>query len=134
MLNPNHWPILDWNQVGLFYDAPLKVGGDNRIDGLWLASSWKYLDPVTLEMKFRQGVTFHDGTRFNAHAYKYQFDWIMDKKNASFFMGMLTLIKSIEVKDEYTLIWHFKKPSVSLTSWVKGRSFAEVSNKQEKES
>jgi len=110
MLNPHHWPINDWGQVGLFYDSPLKTGGDYRIGGLWLASSWKYLDPVTLEMKFRQGVMFHDGTPFNAHVYKYQFDWIMDKKNASFFRGMLMAIKSTEVKDEYTLIWHFKKP------------------------
>jgi ABC-type transport system substrate-binding protein len=113
MMNPNHWPINDWGQVGLFYDAPLKTGGDYRIDGLWLASSWKYLDPVTLEMKFRKGVMFHDGTPFNAHAYKYQFDWVMDKKNTSIFRGMLMSIKSTEVKDEYTMIWHFKKPSVS---------------------
>ena len=109
-MNPNHWPVNDWGQVGLFFDAPLKTGGDNRASGLWLASSWKYLDPLTLEMKFRKGVTFHDGTPFNAHTYKYQFDWVMDKNNSSFWRGMLQPFKSTEVKDDYTLIWHFKKP------------------------
>jgi ABC-type transport system substrate-binding protein len=110
MMNPNHWPVNDWNQVGLFYDAPLKTGVGNRASDLWLASSVKYLNPVTLEMKFRPGVTFHDGTTFNARTYKYQWEWTMDKKNRSFWRGMLMPLKSIEVKDEYTLIWHFKRP------------------------
>ncbi|MCP4756137.1 MAG: ABC transporter substrate-binding protein [Proteobacteria bacterium] len=110
MMNPNHWPIKDWSQLGLFFGAPLKTGGDYRASGLWLASSWKYLDAVTLEMTFRKGIAFHDGTPLNAHAYKYQFDWVMDKKNGSFWRGMLKQFKSTEVKDEYTLIWHFKEP------------------------
>ena len=42
MMNPNHWPVNDWNQVGLFYDAPLKTGEGNSASDLWLASSLKY--------------------------------------------------------------------------------------------
>ena len=34
----------------------------------------------------------------------------MDRKNGSFWRTMLKPLKSVEVKDEYTLIWHFKRP------------------------
>ena len=35
-----------------------------------LAESWKYLDELTVVMKLRQGVQFHDGSTFNAEGAK----------------------------------------------------------------
>jgi len=43
-----------------------------------LAESWSQPDPKTLVFKLRRGVTFHDGTDFNAEAAKFNFDRIVD--------------------------------------------------------
>ena len=76
----------------------------------WLAESWKYLDEVTVIMKLRQGVQFHDGSPFNAEGLKYQMDWIMNPKNGAWTRAFLEPVASIEVMDPYTVKWHFKKP------------------------
>jgi len=34
----------------------------------WLAESWSIVDPTTYEFNLRQGITFQDGTPFNATA------------------------------------------------------------------
>ncbi|MCP4753789.1 MAG: ABC transporter substrate-binding protein [Proteobacteria bacterium] len=107
MMNPNHWPVNDFNLLGYFYEAPLRTDGQYRATGLWLASSFQYLNPFTVEMKLREGIKFHDGTDLNARSYKYLFEWIMDKKNSCFTRSFLTKVKSIEVKDDYTLVWRF---------------------------
>jgi ABC-type transport system substrate-binding protein len=39
-----------------------------------LAESWAFSDPTTLVLNLRQGVTFHDGTPFDAEAVKFNFD------------------------------------------------------------
>ncbi|MFN2488704.1 MAG: ABC transporter substrate-binding protein [Actinomycetota bacterium] len=39
-----------------------------------LATSWKFVAPNTWRFELREGVTFHDGTPFDAEAVKYSFD------------------------------------------------------------
>src|SRR5215218_11138635 len=39
-----------------------------------LAESWSFADPTTLVLNIRQGVTFHDGTKLDAEAVKYNLD------------------------------------------------------------
>src|SRR5205809_6601327 len=39
-----------------------------------LAKSWSFSDPKTLVMELVDGVTFHDGTPFNAEAVKFNLD------------------------------------------------------------
>ncbi|MGE5146943.1 MAG: ABC transporter substrate-binding protein [Candidatus Eiseniibacteriota bacterium] len=41
-----------------------------------LATSWKWIDPRTLELELRQGVTFHDGSRFDADDVVYTFTFL----------------------------------------------------------
>lgn len=109
-MNPNHWPCNDYFSISRMYERLVHVEGDLKASFPWLAESWEYLDPLTVNMNLRKGVQFHDGSEFNAESLKYQMEWILDKKNGAFSRAWIQPVKSIEVVDEYTLRWRFSKP------------------------
>ena len=110
LMNPNHWPVNDWLAINLMYEKLIITDGNYRPTVPWLAESWKYLNEVTVIMKLRQGVLFHDGSPFNAESLKYQMEWIMDAKNGAWSRSWLEPVASIEVVDPYTVKWNFKRP------------------------
>ncbi len=110
LMNPNHWPINDFTTLARVYERLVYRDGQSRASVPYLIESWKYLDSKTAITRLRKGVQFHDGTDFDAQAMKYQIDWINDKKNGCWDRAYLILLKSVEVIDDYTLKWHFKKP------------------------
>lgn len=71
---------------------------DYQIEPL-LAESWEFVDPGTWRISLRQGVSFHDGTPFNAEAVKYTFDRIAS--NGGGVMGLAD--DSTVVVDDYTV-------------------------------
>jgi peptide/nickel transport system substrate-binding protein len=71
--------------------------------GPGLATSWRNLDDTTWEVKLRQNVKFHDGTRFTARDVKATFDRVLDEKNKLTARGNHAKIKSVEVMDDYTV-------------------------------
>ena len=110
LMNPNHWPVMDWNAINLFYEGITAFDGQYNQRVGWLMESFEFTSPTTLIMKLQQGVKFHDGTDYNARSLKYLFDWIGDKKNGCWTRGQQKRIKSLEVVDDYTLLWTTKKP------------------------
>ncbi len=109
LLNPNHWPVNDWLVINYFHEKLLITDGNFR-PVPWLAESWTFPDPVTCIMKLRKGITFSDGTPFNAEAVKFQMEWIKDPKNGCWSAGWLKPLKSVEVMDAHTIKWHFNEP------------------------
>ena len=69
-----------------------------------LATSWDTPDNgKTWTFKLRTGVTFHDGTPFNAQAVKFSFDRIVDPKTKSLSaIGQMGPYASTEVVDDAT--------------------------------
>jgi len=110
LMNPNHWPVNEWISIGYIYDKLVQNDSHYQPTVPWLAESWKYLNDVTVVMKLRQGVQFHDGSPFNAEGLKYQMEWIMDPQNGAWTRSWLEPVESIEVVDTYTIKWHFNKP------------------------
>ncbi len=110
LMNPNHFPVLDWFSISHMYEKLINSDARQRPTIPWLATSWEYLDDVTVRMKLREGVRFHDGTKFNAESLKYQMDWVMDDKNHAWTRIWLEPLESVEIVDEYTVKWHFKRP------------------------
>jgi len=110
LMNPNHWPVNDWVTISYFYDELIWTDGNYKPTVPFLAESWKYLDPKTVVMKLRQGVQFHDGTPFNAESVKYQMEWIMEPANGAWTRAWIEPLDSVEVLDNYTVKFHFKRP------------------------
>ncbi|WP_068675016.1 glutathione ABC transporter substrate-binding protein [Oceanobacillus sp. Castelsardo] len=68
-----------------------------------LAESWEQIDDTTWEFKLRQGVTFHDGSDFNAEVVKANLDRILDPEVGSAVLFMYNAIKEVQVVDDYTV-------------------------------
>ena len=75
-----------------------------------LAESWEYNDDQTeLTFHLREGVTFHNGEKFNAEAVKTNLEH--KKSNPSFYtLKGITDITEIEVVDDYTITLYYDHP------------------------
>jgi peptide/nickel transport system substrate-binding protein len=81
-----------------FFDHLFSVGNDGKYKP-GLALNWDTsADGKTITFKLRQGVTFHDGTPFNAQAVKANIDNLIPPKAT-----LLSGIASVDVVDEYTV-------------------------------
>ena len=63
-------------------------------------------DGLSVTVKLREGVTFHDGTPFNSEAVKYTFDLIKDPEFGSARASIANSIESMECPDDYTIVFH----------------------------
>ena len=97
--------------------------GDNSMDiEPQLATSWSVSeDGLTWTFKLRKGVTFHDGTPFNAEAVYHSFARIIDEDHPYHEHGKwrylslsLGPVKEIKVLDEYTIALITEKPYAPL--------------------
>jgi len=75
-----------------------------------LAESWKWIGERTIEFKLRQGVTFHNGEKFNAEAVR--INWEAYKAMAAPGWGFLTIPDetALEIVDGYTVRFTFAEP------------------------
>ena len=120
VMNPNHFPVGDWVSMSYLYDGLVINGGNFQSAVPWLAESWKYINPLIIEMSLRKGVKFHDGTPFNAESVKYQIEWIKDKRNGCWNRGLMGLVTSVEIINEHTVQWHLKKSWGAFTGNMAG--------------
>ena len=95
-----------------------------------LATSWESADAGrTWTFKLRQGVTFHDGTPFNAQSVKFSFDRIADPKTKSLSaIGLLGPYGSTEVVDDSTVKVSFTRPHVAFLDSASSTILAPVSS------
>ncbi|MHC9236639.1 ABC transporter substrate-binding protein [Pseudooceanicola sp. 502str34] len=107
---------------------PLVFPDEEGVAQPYLAESWELgEDNVTWTMKLRQGVTFHDGTPFNAEAVKYNFDRIMDEKTGSPRRARSLVIKEIKVIDDYTITFETHEPYAPFINYLTGYNLAMMS-------
>jgi peptide/nickel transport system substrate-binding protein len=68
-----------------------------------LATSWEYVDDTRLRFTLREGVTFHDGTPFNAEAVKFTWDRALFADPPGRWSGLAGPVEAVEVVDDYTV-------------------------------
>jgi len=91
-----------------------------------LAKSWEVLDEGrTYVFHLHEGVTFHDGTDFDAQAAKWNIDRIIDPEVKSWIRPYYEDIEQVEAVDKYTLRIRLKEPPLPcpLPSVVTTRAF-----------
>lgn len=83
-----------------------------------LATSWEVVgDGEGYRFFLREGVTFHDGTPFNAEAVKFNFDRIIDGQLRRTAL-LKPYIKSVEVEDEFTVVMYTHFPFGALLNYL----------------
>jgi peptide/nickel transport system substrate-binding protein len=88
----------DKDYTAPFFDHLIRLGDDGKYQP-GLALTWDVSkDGKTITFKLRQGVTFHDGTPFNAQAVKANLDNLIPPKTT-----LLDGITSVDVVDDYTV-------------------------------
>ncbi|UCZ54226.1 glutathione ABC transporter substrate-binding protein [Bacillus shivajii] len=81
-----------------------------------LATEWEALEEDLWEFTLREGVTFHDGSEFNAEVVKANLDRILDPEVASPRAFLFTSVAEVEVVDEYVVHIHTEFPFAPLPS------------------
>ena len=77
-----------------------------------LAASWTVSDDLkTWTFKLRPGVTFHDGSPFNARAVVFNYERMQDPKNKCRCAIYLANVGKVEAKDDLTVVFSLKAPS-----------------------
>ena len=79
-----------------------------------LATSWKWVNPTTLELALRRGVTFHDGSAFSADDVVYTVDYVKKpENNISFGKADYGFIKGAAKVDDFTVHLLLEAPTPS---------------------
>jgi peptide/nickel transport system substrate-binding protein len=87
---------------------------DNYSPGL--AESWEVSeDGLTWTFHIREGVTFHDGTPFDAEAAAWTLNWVKEREVPTM-VGYLTHLKEAVAVDSTTLEIHLDAPVSSMTT------------------
>jgi ABC-type transport system substrate-binding protein len=90
-----------------------------------LATEWKRLDDLTLDVKLRDGVIFHDGHKMTSADVKFTFDRIMNPEQRSEATGYFAVLQAVEATDPLTVRFKTKSPDplleqrlASYGSWI----------------
>lgn len=85
-----------------------------------LATAWKWIDPVTLEMQLREGVQFHNGEKFDADDVVYTLNFVSDPASKVPGQGNVNWIKRAEKLGEYAVRIHLKQPFPAALEFLSG--------------
>lgn len=66
-----------------------------------LANEWEQVDDTTWRFDLEEGVTFHDGSEFNAEVVKANFDRVLDPAVASPRLNIFEMVEEVNVIDEH---------------------------------
>jgi len=96
--------IESWIFNGLFkYDKDGNITTD-------LASSYRFINEITLEIKLKKNVKWHDGNNFTAEDVLFTYNTIHNSKIYTPLSSNYKKVTSIIAQDEYTILIKYKEP------------------------
>lgn len=75
-----------------------------------LATKWNWQSPTALEMELRKGVTFHDGSAFDAEDVAYTLNFVSNKDNGVLTFRNVSWIKDVETIGSHKVVINLHKP------------------------
>ncbi|CDN57216.1 Dipeptide-binding protein (plasmid) [Neorhizobium galegae bv. officinalis bv. officinalis str. HAMBI 1141] len=126
-------PVSNWSFVGRHVlqslcDKIVDIDTEGKIVPM-LATSWEWnADSTALTLKLRNDVVFHDGTKMDAAAIKYNLDRELTMK-ISRRKAEISAVSSVDVVDPLTVKINLKEPSVPLLAALSDRAGMIVSPK-----
>lgn len=106
-----------WSIVHSIYDSLLQFNAAGELEYL-LAESYEAIDPVTVEIRLRQGVTFHDGSLFDAASVVASVAHIQDENGASQARQNFLVIQEVQVVDPHTVRFILTQPALWLPAQI----------------
>ena len=85
-----------------------------------IASSWRWVDPVTLEFEIKQGLKFHNGEALDARDVAYTYNWVSNPDNGVKTQQNVSWIKSAEAIGTDKVIVNLKAPFPAALEFVSG--------------
>ncbi|WP_224391067.1 ABC transporter substrate-binding protein [Pseudonocardia sp. ICBG1293] len=105
--------------IDALYGSLLERGEDQEL-APGMAESWEWVDPTTLVLRLREGMTFTDGEVFDAAAVKTYFDYFREAPNAPY--GRLDAVDEVVVEDPYTVRLDLDTPDPTLLNSLVGHA------------
>ncbi len=110
------------------YETLYRINQDNEFQCLLAEALPEFSeDGLTATIKLRQDVTFHDGTPFDAEAFKFTYSLIKNPEFGSARASLVKSIDSVDVLDEYTVQLNLAYPDGVLIAKLAHTNFAIVS-------
>ncbi|MBQ8973730.1 MAG: ABC transporter substrate-binding protein [Clostridia bacterium] len=117
------------NVICLTHQSLIMLANDASETGItympMLAKEWGWEDDNTLVFYLRDGVHFSDGTLMTADDVVFTYETAMDP--SSHISGVLSLITSVEARDDLTFVIHTSAYSNELTSNIASKSLSILS-------
>ena len=85
-----------------------------------LATSWKWIDQLTLELEIRKGVVAHNGEVVDAEDVVYTLNFVSDPANGIKLQRNVEWIKRAEKVDQHRVRIHLKKPAPAALEYLSG--------------
>ena len=106
-----------WSVVHSVYDSLVQFSPSGDMEFV-LAESYDAIDPLTVEIRLRQGVTFHDGTPFDAASVVASVAHIQDEEVASQVAGNFSVIQEVQTVDDHTVRLILSQPALWLPAQI----------------
>jgi peptide/nickel transport system substrate-binding protein len=112
-----------WSATTNYAEGLVTLNKDNNFVPC-LAESWKWINERKIEFRLRQGVSFHNGEKFNAEAVKINWEAYKTLKVPYWAFQIIPHETVFEIVDEYTVRFVFPDPDGM--AFVKFSAFVQV--------
>ncbi len=115
-LNPlaSRYSVYYLQTVQMIYDTLARIGVDGKTVP-WAAEKWRSVDPTTVDVSLRRGMTFHDGRPVTARDVAFSYQYFMRWK-PSYYAAALNPLEAVTARDDLTVRFKTKHPFAPLVT------------------
>ena len=110
----NHWDFAQYSLSYLLYDRLMEKTAEGPQPSL--ATAWRFIDPVTLELDLREGVMFGNGDAFGAESVKFTLERLSREKVIQSFQW--ADLDEVEIVDDHKVRIKTKAPKGSIFTYL----------------